>query len=38
MLKPNNFFSANPTMDLPAERDQNSVEDGKSVDHGCCKH
>ena len=38
MLKPNNFFSANPTMDLPAERDLNSVEDGKSTDHGCCKH
>jgi primary-amine oxidase len=37
MLKPNNFFSANPTMDLPSERDQNSVEDGKSTDHGCCK-
>jgi primary-amine oxidase len=37
MLKPNNFFSANPTMDLPSERDQNSVEDGKSADHGCCK-
>jgi primary-amine oxidase len=38
MLKPNNFFSGNPTMDLPAERDLNSVEDGKSADHGCCKH
>ncbi|SDQ56693.1 primary-amine oxidase [Paraburkholderia fungorum] len=38
MLKPNNFFSANPTMDLPAERDMKSVEDGKSADHGCCKH
>ncbi|PRY06273.1 primary-amine oxidase [Paraburkholderia sp. BL25I1N1] len=38
MLKPNNFFWANPTMDLPAERDLNSVEDGKSTEHGCCKH
>jgi primary-amine oxidase len=38
MLKPNNFFAGNPTMDLPAERDLNSVEDGKSADHGCCKH
>jgi primary-amine oxidase len=38
MLKPNNFFAANPTMDLPAERDLNSVEDGESSDHGCCKH
>jgi primary-amine oxidase len=38
MLKPNNFFAGNPTMDLPAERDLNSVEDGKPTDHGCCKH
>jgi primary-amine oxidase len=37
MLKPNNFFTANPTMDLPSERDANSVEDGRSTEHGCCK-
>ncbi|MGB8416995.1 Copper amine oxidase, enzyme domain [Burkholderia sp. GAS332] len=37
MLKPNNVFSANPTMDLPSGRDQSSVEDSKSIDHGCCK-
>lgn len=36
MLKPNNFFVANPTMDLPSDRDAHSVEDGKAAANGCC--
>ncbi len=31
-LKPNNFFAANPAMDLPGGRDAHSVQDGA----GCC--
>ncbi len=33
-LKPNNFFDANPAMDLPPERDAASVQDGD--DPSCC--
>jgi primary-amine oxidase len=32
MLKPNNFFAANPAMDLPGERNAHSVQHGG----GCC--
>lgn len=36
MLKPNNFFAGNPAMDLPSERDAQSVEHGKGAADGCC--
>lgn len=35
MLKPVQFFSSNPTMDLPAAKDSKSVQDGLS---GCCQN
>jgi primary-amine oxidase len=35
-LKPNNFFSGNPAMDLPASRDHASVQDDQPA--SCCKH
>ncbi|PYD61372.1 hypothetical protein CFR72_14660 [Gluconacetobacter entanii] len=35
MLKPVQFFSSNPTMDLPAAKDNKSVQDGLS---GCCQN
>ena len=35
MLKPNNFFSANPAMDLPGERNGHSVRHGEAAT-SCC--
>jgi primary-amine oxidase len=35
MLKPNNFFVANPAMDLPAEANGHSVQHGEAT-HSCC--
>jgi len=35
MLKPNNFFAANPAMDLPAERNGHSVQHGAAT-VSCC--
>jgi hypothetical protein len=35
MLKPNGFFDANPAMDLPAERNDRSV-DGRGATGHCC--
>ena len=35
MLKPNNFFAANPAMDLPGEANKHSVQHGEAS-ASCC--
>jgi primary-amine oxidase len=35
MLKPNNFFEANPAMDLPGEANGHSVRHGEAMT-SCC--
>ena len=36
MLKPNGFFSQNPAMDLPRDRNAHSVQDGAPAGGSCC--